>query len=150
MTSKLERARNAVKNMKERSDEAVSNAVTSAVTVAAAGGMAYANVRFGDDDRLKVAGIDADLAGGLLFHALGFAGLGQARSGRAQMGSAVMHALGNGLLSCYAVNKAMEIAVNAGYQGAGTGAAGRRQMPGRQPNYMHQNIYARASAEGRV
>lgn len=144
-TSKLERARNALKNARERSEEAVANGLTSVLTVGTAGAMGYANIRFGENDRLKVAGIDADLAGGLLFHALGFAGLGAARSGRAQMATMAMHAVGNGMLCSYAIAKASEIAVNSNQ-----GAAGMRQMPGRQPSYMHQNIYARASAEGRV
>lgn len=146
-TSKLERARNALKNARERSEEAVANGVTSLVTVGSAGAMAYANVRFGDDTgRLKVAGIDADLAGGLLFHALGFAGLGAARSGRAQMATMVMHGLGNGLLSSYAVFKAAEIAgaVDASPQRA----AGRLPSPAR--NAPPMNAYSRAVAEGRV
>lgn len=147
-TSKLERARNALKNARERSEEAVANGVTSLVTVGSAGAMAYANMRFGDESgRLKVAGVDADLAGGLLFHALGFAGLGVARSGRAQMATMVMHGLGNGLLSCYAVFKATEI------------AEGSTSTSGRAPGQLPQNrrvpnagssIFSRTVSEGRV
>jgi len=146
-TSKLERARNALKNARERSEEAVANGVTSLVTVGAAGAMSYANVRFGEAGRLKVAGIDADLAGGLLFHALGFAGLGAARSGRAQMATMVMHGLGNGLLSSYAVFKAAEIAdaVDPSPQrAAGKLPDGQRGIPGMS------SAYSRAAAEGRV
>lgn len=144
-TSKLERARNALKNARERSEEAVANGMTSLLTVGTAGAMGYANIRFGENDRLKVAGIDADLAGGLLFHALGFAGLGAARSGRAAMATMAMHAVGNGMLSSYAIAKASEIAVNSQ-----TSAQGRAQVGPRQPAYAHQSVYARAAQEGRV
>lgn len=145
-TSKLERARNALKNYRERSEEAVANGVTSLVTVGAAGTMSYINVRFGENDRLKVAGIDADLAGGLLFHALGFAALGGSNSGRAQMATMVMHGLGNGLLSCYAVNKAAEIAASSG-----TGTAGRpRQLQNDARVPFAGSAFSNAVAQGRV
>lgn len=146
-TSKLERARNALKNARERSEEAVANGVTSLVTVGSAGAMSYANVRFGDENgRLKVAGIDADLAGGLLFHALGFAGLGAARSGRAQMATMVMHGVGNGLLSSYAVFKAAEIAGNS----RTTGIARPEQLASGMRAPIMNNAFSRARAEGRV
>lgn len=147
-TSKLERARNALKNARERSEEAIANGVTSLVTVGAAGAMSYANVRFGDaNGRLKVAGIDADLAGGLLFHALGFAGLGAARSGRAQMATMVMHGLGNGLLSSYAVFKAAEIAGQA--KTSAQGMAHPSQLRERRQPIMN-TAFGRAHAQGVV
>lgn len=147
-TSKLERARTALKNVRQRGEEAVANGVTSLVTVGAAGAMSYANVRFGDaNGRLKIAGVDADLAGGLLLHALGFAGLGAANSGRAQMATMVMHGAGNGLLSSYAVFKMAEIASQQSKQ---AGSANPDQlMPGvRQP--IQNNAFSRAHAAGRV
>lgn len=147
MTSKLEAARNRLRNLRERSDEAVANGVTSLVTVAAAGGMAYANVKWPSEgeSRMKFAGIDVDLAGGLLFNALGFAGLGASSSGKSQMTSMLLHAVGNGLLSSYAVDKAQEMAVNS------TGAAGYapRQM-GTSGRPAYQSSFSRAREESRV
>lgn len=146
MTSKLERARNALKNARERSEEAVANGVTSLVTVGSAGLMSYLNVKFGDENqRIKFAGIDADLAAGLLFNALGFAGLGAARSGKAEMATMLLHAVGNGALSSYAVFKAAEIADTT------SSGMAPRQMPGRTraPAYGG-SAFSRAAAESRV
>lgn len=148
MTSKLERARHTIANMRARSDEAVANGVTTGVTVLAAGGMSYANARFADDGRLKVAGVDADLGLGLLFTALGFAGLGASKSGKSEMTSLVLHGLGNGFLSTYAVYKAAEMGRDAKMHASGRVepsklASGSQRIP-------HMGIYGRAAAEGRV
>lgn len=145
MASKLARAQAALRNARERSEEAVAHGVGALVTVGSAGAMAYANARFGDQGRLKVAGIDADLAGGLLFSALGFASMGSAKSGRAEMATMMFHSIGNGLLATYAVEKATELAVEARQRASAAGMAGPRQVAAAQRVPFAGSAYQQAS-----
>lgn len=148
MTTKLEAARNRLRNLREKSEDAVAQGVTSLVTVGSAGLMSYLNVKFGDEDqRIKFAGIDADLAAGLGLNALAFAGMFGANSGKSSMATMLLHSMGNGALASYAVFKAAEIA------DASNTSAGRevpRQMNGTERRTPFRSAFSEARAQGRV
>jgi hypothetical protein len=112
-----ERARATAKNMREKAEGTLQQAVTSVEVVGAGFLASYARGRMGDENgQWLIGGVDFDLAAGLGMHALGFLGA----FGRYDEHA---HALGNGALACYAVHKGFALGDEAKHK---TSSAGSR------------------------
>ena len=103
MARKVKSAKGTLARYKEQAEKTAETVMVTAETTGSAFVASYARGRYADEDgRFEVAGIAPDLAAGVAFNIMGFAGaLGQY--------DAHAHAVGNGLLSAYASYKGMEI-----------------------------------------
>lgn len=125
LKNQLERAKNSAKGMRKKAEATMGTVVYMGETTATAFGFAYARARMGDNEgRLQIQGVDVDLLAGIALH-----GTGLLLSDKWAPHAA---AVGNGALSCYAVNKGTELGLKARSK-AKTGTSGRRQIAAPQP-----------------
>lgn len=111
--------------IREKTEEATEAAIGTVVTVGTATGFSYARARLGDNGRILLAGVDADLLAGLGLHVVAFfGGFGKY--------SSVGHSAGNGALACYGVHKGFELGAEAKDKAAGFAPGPRQVTAGHQ------------------
>lgn len=123
MKKALENAKRRAASVKAKAEEAIGTAVRTGETVGGSFLASYARGRMGDDKgRWLIGSVDADLAGGLALHAVGFV-VDEKYGDHA-------HALGDGALACYAAHKGFEF-----------GRESKAKTAGRAPAQMNPRQY---------
>jgi len=118
MRSVTERAMARVKQIKEKTTEAMGQVVQTVEVGVAAFGFALARGRFEDKEGLNVVGVPVDLGVGVLAHVLGF-------MGAAGKYDEHLHNFGDGALACYltvlggGIGRDMKVKADGGTRGAG-------------------------------
>ena len=109
----LHAANSRIARIRENGEEIMGESIAMVETVGAAGLASSARARLGEDGRILIGGLDADLLAGLALHAVAFAGGFGSYDEHA-------HSIGTGFLSCWAVHKMYEMGLEAKNEAAST------------------------------
>lgn len=131
LQKQYESLKSRVASFREKNEEVLGEAIAMAETVGAAGLASYARARLGEDGRLLVGGLDADLIAGLGMQAIAFAGGFGKYDEHA-------HSIGTGFLACYATHKLYEMGLEAKQEAAS--ASGVEQLPPRAPRVTESSF----------
>lgn len=126
-----------VRNMKDDAEEKMEVAMSAVATVGTAGGLAVLRARLNDpatdEDPLALGGVPMDLVGGIVMHGISaFGGFGKY--------SAVGAAIGNGMLSSWAVVKGLELGEEMRIEAAKTGTRGVMTQGAAVPPLPHPGV----------
>lgn len=131
-----------VENMKEDAERKAEVALSAVATIGTAGGIAVLRARLNDpstdEDPLALSGVPMDLVGGIVMHGIAaFDGFGKY--------SNVGHAVGNGLISSWAVVKGLELGEEMRQEAETSGTRGHIASARNRIPLQPRNVIPKAS-----